>query len=83
MLRHHLVGMEDHNDITEVLTAVQAMTRVQPPIPEALIEEVATPASPSTSTTPVGCQSRLPVATPRLVCLLGPELVFPSPVVVN
>ena len=83
MLRHHLVGMEDHNDITEVLTAVQAMTHVQPPIPEALIEEVATPASPSTSTTPAGCQSRLPVATPRLVCLLGPELVFPSPVVVN
>ena len=77
------MGTEDHNDITEVLTAVQAMTRVQPPIPEALIEEVATPVSPSTSTTPAGCQSRPPIATPRLVCLLGPKLVFPSPVVVN
>ena len=77
------MGTEDHKDITEVLTAVYAIECVQPPIPEALIEEVATPASPSTSTTPVGCQSRLPVATPRLVCLLGLELVFPSPVVVN
>ena len=77
------MGTEDHNDITEVLTAVQAMTRVQPPIPEALIEEVTTPTSPSTSTTPAGCQSHPPVATPRLVYLLGPELVFPSLVVVD
>ena len=75
--------MEDHNDITEVLTVVQAMTRVQPPIPEAPIEEAAMPTGPSTSTALAGCQSRSPIATPRLVCLLGPELVFPSPVVVN
>ena len=47
--------MEDHNDITEVLTAVHAMTRVQPPIPEAPIEEAATPTGPSTSTAPAGC----------------------------
>ncbi|XP_030949427.1 serine/threonine-protein phosphatase 7 long form homolog [Quercus lobata] len=57
LLRRHPVGTEDHNDITEVLTAVQAMTRVQPPIPEAPIEEAAMPTGPSTSTAPAGCQS--------------------------
>uniref|UniRef100_A0A7N2RFD4 Aminotransferase-like plant mobile domain-containing protein n=1 Tax=Quercus lobata TaxID=97700 RepID=A0A7N2RFD4_QUELO len=67
LLRRHPVGTEDHNDITEVLTAVQAMTRVQPPIPEAPIEEAAMPTGPSTSTAPAGCQSRPPVATPQLL----------------
>uniref|UniRef100_A0A7N2N748 Aminotransferase-like plant mobile domain-containing protein n=1 Tax=Quercus lobata TaxID=97700 RepID=A0A7N2N748_QUELO len=67
LLRRHPVGTEDHNDITEVLTAVQAMTRVQPPIPEAPIEEAAMPTGPSTSTAPAGCQSRPLVATPQLV----------------
>ena len=49
------MGTEDHNDITEVLTAVHAMTRVQPLIPEAPLEEAATPAGPSTSTALAGC----------------------------
>ena len=58
------MGTEDHNDITEVLMAVHAMTRVQPLIPEAPLEDVATPAGPSTSTALAGCQSCPPIATP-------------------
>ena len=57
LLRRHPMGTKDHNDITKVLTAVQAMTRVQPPIPEAPIEEAAMPAGPSTSTAPTDRKS--------------------------
>ena len=61
--------------------AVHAMTRVQPLIPEAPLEDVATPAGPSTSTALAGCQSRPPVATPRLVPTLdpSPSTLHPSP----
>ena len=67
------MGTEDHKDITDVLTAVHEIDRVQPPIPEAPNEEAATPAGPSTSevpstsTAPARCPSRPPVATPRVV----------------
>ena len=37
------MGTEDHTDITDVLTAVHFLDRVQPPIPKAPNEEVATP----------------------------------------
>ncbi|KAK7809599.1 hypothetical protein CFP56_018351, partial [Quercus suber] len=73
LLRHHPVGMEEHEDITHVLTAVHHIDRVQPPIPEAPNEEAATPAGPSTtegpstSTTLTGCPSHPPVATPQVV----------------
>uniref|UniRef100_A0A7N2N3Z4 Aminotransferase-like plant mobile domain-containing protein n=1 Tax=Quercus lobata TaxID=97700 RepID=A0A7N2N3Z4_QUELO len=77
LLRRHPVGTEDHNDITEVLTAVQVMTRVQPPIPEAPIEEAAMPTGPSTSTAPAGCQSRPPVATPQLLPTPDPSASTP------
>ncbi|XP_030949704.1 serine/threonine-protein phosphatase 7 long form homolog [Quercus lobata] len=77
LLRRHPVGTEDHNDITEVLTAVQAMTRVQPPIPEAPIEEAAMPTGLSTSTAPAGCQSRPPVATPQLLLTPDPSASTP------
>nr|XP_023871646.1 uncharacterized protein LOC111984251 [Quercus suber] len=71
--RQHPVGMEEHKDIAQVLTAVHHMDRVQPPIPEALNEEATTPAGPSTtegpstSTTPTKCPSRPLVATPQVV----------------
>ncbi|XP_065621485.1 leucine-rich repeat extensin-like protein 5 [Quercus suber] len=71
--RHYPVGTEEHEDITDVLTAVHHIDRVQPPIPEAPNEEAATPAGPSStegpskSTTPTGCPSRPPVATPQVV----------------
>ena len=71
--------MEDHKDITEVLTAVHAIEYVQPPIPEALIEEVATPTGPSTSKAPAGCQSCPLVATPRLVPTPDPSPSTPHP----
>ena len=64
------MGTEEHQDITDVLTAVHHIDRVQPPIPEAPNEEAATHArpstteGPSTSTASVGCPSRPPVATP-------------------
>nr|POE78174.1 serine/threonine-protein phosphatase 7 long form like [Quercus suber] len=41
--RHHPVGTEEHEDITDVLTAVHRIDRVQPPIPEAPNEDAATP----------------------------------------
>uniref|UniRef100_A0A7N2MA12 Uncharacterized protein n=1 Tax=Quercus lobata TaxID=97700 RepID=A0A7N2MA12_QUELO len=53
------------------------MTRVQPPIPEAPIEEAAMPTSPSTSTAPAGCQSRPPVATPQLLPTPDPSASTP------
>nr|XP_023871645.1 leucine-rich repeat extensin-like protein 5 [Quercus suber] len=71
--RHLPLGMEKHKDIAQVLTAVHHIDRVQPPIPETLNEEATTPAGPSTtegpstSTTPTGCPSRPPVATPQVV----------------
>ncbi|XP_065628827.1 serine/threonine-protein phosphatase 7 long form homolog [Quercus suber] len=71
--RHHPVGTEEHEDITDVLTAVHRIDRVQPPIPEAPNEDAATPAGPSstegpsTSTTSTGCPSRPPVATPQVI----------------
>ncbi|XP_065626285.1 extensin-like [Quercus suber] len=83
LLSYHLVGTEDHKDITDVLNAVQEIGRVQPSDPEAPNEDAATPAtaatkrpstteSPSTSTTPTG---RPPIATPRVVPTPNP---FPS-----
>uniref|UniRef100_A0A7N2MLZ6 Uncharacterized protein n=1 Tax=Quercus lobata TaxID=97700 RepID=A0A7N2MLZ6_QUELO len=68
--------MEDYKDISDVLKVVNEIDCVQPPIPEALNEEAATPAaaatqrpsttkSPSTSIAPAGRGSRPPVATPR------------------
>ncbi|KAK7838399.1 hypothetical protein CFP56_019857 [Quercus suber] len=48
LLRHHLMGMEEHNDITNVLRVVHHIDCVQPPIPEAPNEEATTPAGPST-----------------------------------
>uniref|UniRef100_A0A7N2RB12 CRAL-TRIO domain-containing protein n=1 Tax=Quercus lobata TaxID=97700 RepID=A0A7N2RB12_QUELO len=79
LLRHHPVGTEDHNDITEVLTAVQAMTRVQPPNPEAPIEEAAMPAGPSTSTAPAGCQSRPPQEPPSHSSFSTPSSAIDPP----
>ena len=85
LLRHHPVGTEDHKDITDVLTAVHFLDRVQPPIPEALNEEVATPAGPSTtegpstSTNPTGCPSRLPITTPQVVLTPHPSPSTPHP----
>ncbi|KAK7839310.1 hypothetical protein CFP56_018118 [Quercus suber] len=64
LLRRHPVGTEDHKDITEVLTAVYAIERVQSPIPRAPNEEAATPVGPSTSTAPAECRLRPPIATP-------------------
>ena len=72
LLSRHPVGMEDHQDITDVLTAVQVIGRIRPPDPEAPNEEAATltaaatqrpstTESPSTSTAPT---RRLPVRTP-------------------
>ena len=66
------MGTEDHQDITDVLTAVQVIGCVRPSDPEAPNEEVATLAaaatqrpstieSLSTSTAPT---RRLPVRTP-------------------
>ena len=68
------MGTEDYKDITEVLTAVHAIERVQPPIPEAPNEEAATPAGPSMSTTPTGCRLRPPVTTLRVVPTPDPSL---------
>ena len=48
LLSRHPVGTEDHKDITDVLTAVQVIGRVQPPDPEAPNEEAATPAAAAT-----------------------------------
>ncbi|KAF3957633.1 hypothetical protein CMV_017375 [Castanea mollissima] len=79
LLRRHPVGTEDHKDITEVLTAVHAIERVQPPIPEAPNEEVPTPTGPSTSTTPAGCRPRPPVASPRVVPTPDPSPCTPHP----
>ncbi|XP_075647980.1 uncharacterized protein LOC142618829 [Castanea sativa] len=79
LLRRHPVGTEDHKDITEVLTAVHAIERVQPPIPEAPNEEVPTPTGPSTSTTPTGCRPRPPVASPRVVPTPDPSPCTPHP----
>ena len=47
-LSRHLVGTEDHQDITDVLTAVQVIGRVRPSDPEAPNEEAATPAAAAT-----------------------------------
>ena len=66
------MGTEDHQDITDVLTAVQVIGRVRPSDPEVPNEEAATPVaaatqrpstteSPSTSTAPT---RRLPIRTP-------------------
>ena len=72
LLRHHPVGMEDHMDITDVLTAMHLLDCVQPLIPEGPNEEAATPAGPSTtegpstSLAPAGCPYCPLVATPRL-----------------
>ena len=75
------MGIEDYNDITDVLKAVHEIDRVQPPIPEVLNEEattlvVASTQRPSTSTDPAGHGSRLPVATPQVVPTPDPD---PSP----
>ena len=81
------MGTEDHQDITDVLTAVQVIGRVRPPDPEAPNEEAATTAaaatqrpstteSPSTSTTPT---RRLPLRTPRLVPTPDPPPPTPHP----
>ena len=48
LLNRHLVGTEDHKDITDVLKAVQEIGRIQPLDPEALNEDVATPATAAT-----------------------------------
>ncbi|XP_050290565.1 vegetative cell wall protein gp1-like [Quercus robur] len=85
LLRHHPVGTEDHMDITDVLTTVHLLDRVQPPMPEAPNEEAATPAGPSTtegpstSTAPAGCPSRLPIATPWVVPTPDPSPSTPHP----
>ncbi|XP_050273114.1 vegetative cell wall protein gp1-like [Quercus robur] len=77
--------MEDHKDIIDVLTVVHLLDRVQPPIPEALNEEAATPAGqssiegPSTSTALAECPSRLPVATPWVVPTPDPSPSTPHP----
>ena len=42
------MGTEDHQDITDVLTAVQVIGRVRPSDPEAPNEEAATPAAAAT-----------------------------------
>ena len=55
------MGTDDHNDITEVLTASQAMTRVQPLIPEAPIEEVAMPTGTTTLLRCIPVLFRLPL----------------------
>ena len=83
----HPVGTEDHQDITDVLTAVQVIGRIRPPDPEAPNEEAATltaaatqrpstTESPSTSTTPT---IHLPVRTPRLVPTSDPPPPTPHP----
>ena len=75
LLSRHSVGVEDHQDIIDVLTAVQVIGRVRPSNPEVPNETAATPAaattqrpsttkSPSTSTAPT---RRLPVRTPQVV----------------
>ena len=85
LLMRHLMGTEDHKDITDVLEAVHEIGRVQPPEPKASNEEAATPAAeptqrpstietPSTSTAPAG---RSPVATPRVV--LSPTIPLHPP----
>ncbi|KAF3972561.1 hypothetical protein CMV_003939 [Castanea mollissima] len=84
LLRRHPVGTEDHKDITDVLNAVQEIGRVQPPIPEALNEEAATPAvaptqSPSTSRALVGRGSRSSAATSRVVPTPDPHPSTPNP----
>ena len=87
LLSHHPVGTEDHQDITDVLTAVQVIGRVRLPDLEAPNEEAATLAaaatqrpstteSPSMSTTPSRC---LPVRTPRLVPTPDPPPPTPHP----
>ena len=52
LLRHHPVGVEDHKDLTDVLTTVHEIDHVQAPIPEALNEEAATPTGLSTTEGP-------------------------------
>uniref|UniRef100_A0A7N2KR31 Uncharacterized protein n=1 Tax=Quercus lobata TaxID=97700 RepID=A0A7N2KR31_QUELO len=87
LLSRHPVGTEDHQDIIDVLTAVQAIGRVQPRDPEVLNEEAATPAaaatqrpstteSPSTSIAPT---RRLRVRTPRVVPTSDPPPPTPHP----
>ena len=83
LLRHHPVGTEDHKDITDVLTAVHEINRVN--IPEAPNEEAATPGGlsttegPSKSTIPAECPSRPLVATPQVVPTLDPSPSTPHP----
>ncbi|KAK9998988.1 hypothetical protein SO802_018591 [Lithocarpus litseifolius] len=48
LLRRHPMDTEDYKDITDVLKAVKEIDCVQPPIPEALNEEAATPAAAAT-----------------------------------
>ena len=48
LLSRHPVGTEDHQDIIDVLTAVQVIGRVRPSDPEAPNEEAATPAAAAT-----------------------------------
>ena len=78
MLRRHLVGMEDHKDIIDVLEAVHEIGCVRRQEPEAPNEEAATPVTaptqrPSTSTAPAGRCSRPLVATPQVVPTLNPS----------
>ena len=86
------MATEDYKDIIEVLTAVHAIERVQPPIPEAPNEKAATPTAvatqrpstterPSTSTASAERGSRLPIATPQVVPTLdpSPSTSHPSP----
>ena len=81
LLSCHPVGTEDHQDITDDLTAVQVIGHVQPLDPKAPDEEAATQRpstteSPSMSTAPTG---HLPVATPRVVLTLDPFPPTPPP----
>uniref|UniRef100_A0A7N2MG49 Uncharacterized protein n=1 Tax=Quercus lobata TaxID=97700 RepID=A0A7N2MG49_QUELO len=87
LLSRYPVGTEDHQDIIDVLTAVQAIGRVRPRDPEVPNEEAATPAaaatqrpsiteSPSTSTAP---NRHLHVRTPRVVPISDPPPPTPHP----
>ncbi|KAF3967255.1 hypothetical protein CMV_008721 [Castanea mollissima] len=90
LLGRHPVGTEDHNDIIDVLKAVQEIGRIQSPIPEASNEEADTPVAvaiqslstterPSTSKTPARRGSHPPVATPRVVPTPDLSLSTPHP----
>ena len=48
LLSRHPVGTEDHQDITDVLIAVQVIGRVWPLDPKAPNKEAATPAAAAT-----------------------------------